>query len=122
MPCPNEARKRSVTIGFRVTPEFNCVLDLMVAASGMTKQDYITAKLSDIEINVRTNVRIQKALKDSMTDVYRELRRIRKAGDMDEELTAVVKTLSKIFIALQDDSVVSDIEQEHSAIFGMNRG
>ncbi|MGI6106073.1 MAG: mobilization protein [Raoultibacter sp.] len=111
-----------MTIGFRVTPEFNRVLDLMVAASGMTKQDYITAKLSNTEINVRTNVRIQKALKGSMTDVYRELRRIRKAGDMDEELAAVVKTLSKIFIDLQDDAVVSDIEQEHSAIFGMNRG
>ena len=39
MPCPNSARERSVTIGFRVTPEQARRIDLMARTSGMTKQD-----------------------------------------------------------------------------------
>ena len=41
MPCPNSARERSVTIGFRVTPEQARRIDLMARTSGMTKQDYL---------------------------------------------------------------------------------
>ena len=55
MPCPNSARERSVTIGFRVTPEQARRIDLMARASGMTKQDRqelqrrLTAKGFDTE-------------------------------------------------------------------------
>ena len=38
----NKGRFRSVTIGFRVSPEEAYELDLKVNASGMTKQDYCT--------------------------------------------------------------------------------
>ena len=41
MPCPNSARERSVTTGFRVTPEQAGRIDLMARTSGMTKQDYL---------------------------------------------------------------------------------
>ena len=36
MPCPNSARERSITIGFRVTPEQARRIDLMARTSGMT--------------------------------------------------------------------------------------
>lgn len=36
MPCPNSARERSVTIGFRVKPEQARRIDLMARTSGMT--------------------------------------------------------------------------------------
>lgn len=54
----------------------------MVAASGLTKQDYITSCLLKHEITVIPNSRTYKALHDEMWRIYCELRRIRKAGDL----------------------------------------
>ena len=77
MPCPNSARERSVTIGFRVTPEQARRIDLMARASGMTKQDYLYKRALEEEVVVRPDVRVYKMLRDEMARVYRELRRIR---------------------------------------------
>ena len=87
MPCPNSARKRSVTIGFRVRPD----------------------------------VRIYKMLRDEMTRVYRELRRIRSAGEVDERLAWTVDFLAKEFSAMRGDEEPSDVEREDALIFGMSR-
>ena len=73
MPCPNSARKRSVTIGFRVKPEQARRIDLMARTSGMTKQDYLYSRALGEEVVV-------KMLRDEMGRVYHELRRIRSAG------------------------------------------
>ncbi|WP_431978845.1 plasmid mobilization protein [Raoultibacter massiliensis] len=45
MPCKNSARVRSRTVAFRLSEEQAKELDLRVKASGLTKQDYILAKL-----------------------------------------------------------------------------
>ena len=50
MSCYDHNRVRSKTIAFRITPELNEQINLIVAASGMTKQDYITSKLLDLEV------------------------------------------------------------------------
>ena len=84
MPCPNSARERSVTIGFRVTPEQARRIDLTARASGMTKQDYLYSRALEEEVVVRPDVRVYKMLRDEMACVYRELRRIRSAGEVDE--------------------------------------
>lgn len=53
MPNPNAPRKRSKTIAFRVTPpEVDEQTNLIVAASGMTKQAYIESKLLDMEVTI----------------------------------------------------------------------
>ena len=39
MPCKNENRSRPITIAFRVSKEMNETINLLVGASGMTKQD-----------------------------------------------------------------------------------
>ena len=46
MPCPNSARERSVTIGFRVTPEQARRIDLRARASGMKKSSRSLCALS----------------------------------------------------------------------------
>ena len=66
MPCPNERRKRNMTIAFRVTPEENELVNLLAATAHMTKQDYIMSKLTDTTIVVHPNSRTYKALKDAM--------------------------------------------------------
>lgn len=69
MPCPNSARERSVTIGFRATPEQARRIDLMARASDMTKQDYLYKRALEEEIVVRPDVRVYKMLRDETARV-----------------------------------------------------
>lgn len=75
-----KGRRRSKTIAFRVSPEEDEVINALVAASGMTKQDYITSRLECRDINVSPNVRVYRMLRDQMRSVYVELRRLYSFG------------------------------------------
>lgn len=91
MPCPNSARERSVTIGFRVTPEQARRIDLMARASGMTKQDYLYKRALEEEVVVRPDVRVYKMLRDEMARVPRAQahtvrRRGRRGARLDRRL------------------------------------
>ena len=121
MPCPNERRKRSMTIAFRVSPEENVLVNLLAATAHMTKQDYIMSKLTDTAIVVRPNSRTYRALKDAMAKVYAELSRIRRAGDMDESLVQRVELLTDIFHELSEEIPKSQIDAEAAMIEGMRR-
>lgn len=57
MPCENSARKRSKTMAFRCTPEERKLICEMAAWSGMSRQDYIIAKLTDAQVEVRIGER-----------------------------------------------------------------
>ena len=74
MPCENSARKRSKTMAFRCTPEERKLICEMAAWSGMNRQDYIIAKLTDTQVEVRPSVSVQKALRDSMAELAKEVR------------------------------------------------
>ena len=69
MPCEGSARKRSKTMAFRCTPEEHKLICEMAAWSGMLRQDYIIAKLTDTQVEVKTSVSVQKALKGSMAEL-----------------------------------------------------
>lgn len=47
MACPNDRRRRSATVAFRMTPERKRWLDRVAAESGMSKQDFIMVRLHD---------------------------------------------------------------------------
>ena len=64
MDCCN--RWRSRTVSFRMSPEEDALLDSMVRLSGMTKQDYIIARLLKFEITVQGNPRVYKAMKQEL--------------------------------------------------------
>lgn len=121
MPCPNERRKRNMTIAFRVTPEENELVNLLAATAHMTKQDYIMSKLTDTTIVVHPNSRTYKALKDAMAKVYVELSRIRRAGDMNESLMRRVELLADIFHDFGARMSESPIGAEAAMIEGMKR-
>ena len=69
-------RWRSVTVSFRMSPEENELLHHLAQLSGMTKQDYIIARLLQKEIAVHGNPRVYKALRERMVAIQNELRRI----------------------------------------------
>ena len=82
MPCENSARKRSKTMAFRCTPEERKLICEMAAWSGMNRQDYIIAKLTDTKVEVKPSVSVQKALKDSMAELAKEVRLAASYGEL----------------------------------------
>lgn len=86
MPCENSARKRSKTMAFRCTPEEHKLICEMAAWSGMIRQDYIIAKLTDTQVEVKPSVSVQKALKDSMAGLAKEMHLAASYGELSEPL------------------------------------
>lgn len=141
MPCENSARKRSKTMAFRCTPEEHRLICEMAAWSGMLRQDYIIAKLTDTQVEVKPSVSVQKALKNSMAELTKEVRLAASYGGLSESLQQRIEHVMRLFLALGegvDDSVsepleqaaplegpvtaVMDAESNTASIFGMGRG
>lgn len=100
MPCENSARKRSKTMAFRCTPEEHKLICEMAARSGMGRQDYIIAKLTDTQVEVRPSVSVQKALKDSMAELAKEVRLAASYGELSESLQQRIELVMRFFLAL----------------------
>ena len=66
-------RFRSITVGFRVSPEENEELNRAVALSGLPKQEYCYRKCMGREVVVQPNPRVYKALKNQMAAILMEL-------------------------------------------------
>lgn len=114
-------RRRSVTVAFRVSPEEAQLIDAQVAMSGMTKQDYITARLLDRKVTVVPSSRLQKALREHMDAAYRELLRIRDGTGVSPELEATLEILANTFAALGVEPEIADVEKEDAAVKTMVR-
>lgn len=133
MPCENSARKRSKTMAFRCTPEERKLICEMAAWSGMSRQDYIIAKLTDAQVKVRPSVSVQKALKDSMAELAKEVRLAASCGELSESLQQRVELVMGLFLALGGpiDAPAEEEPQTKTpeagadgdmSIFGMGRG
>ena len=95
----NKDRFRSVTIGFRISPEEAYALDLKVNTSGMTKQDYCTKKVLDEEITVHPNIRVQTYICRYLTELTEQLKRlesIEKNNDVLENIKYLLKLIDKM--------------------------
>ena len=121
MPCPNDRRERSVTVGFRMTPEQKRWLDRVAEESGMSKQDFIMARLRDEAIAVVPNVRVYRALREHMVELLRELRRIGAGGTVDERLHEEIERLEREFVDLRGEADASTVDTERLDILGMRR-
>lgn len=82
-------RWRSITVGFRVSPEEAKQLDMAVALSGLTKQDYILKRLMNREVVVQGNPRVYIALKRQLEEVLQELRALQGEAPSDELLDTI---------------------------------
>lgn len=89
-----KGRFRSITVGFRVSPEEHETLNRIVKLSGLSKQEYCYRKCTECEIIVEANPKIFKALKLELLAVYNELQRIENVGNVTEELIEVIKQIS----------------------------
>ena len=91
-----KGRWRNRNVGFRVSEEEAKLLDNLVELSGLAKQDYILRRLLNREVVVQGNPKVFKALKNQMTQIYEELKRLEPVSDDNEELLIVVEMVAKI--------------------------
>lgn len=97
-------RWRNKTVAFRVSPEEDKQIETYVQLSGLTKQDYITRRLTHKDIVVQGNPRVLKALRNQLADVLTELQRIEAGGEVNDELLDLIEMIADIFGGLKEES------------------
>ena len=99
----NKNRWRNITVGFRVSPEENELINKAVALSGLPKQEYCYRRCLNQEIVVQGNPRVYKALRKELAEVLTELKRIEVGNSVDEELLNVIELITIILGGLKGE-------------------
>ena len=99
-----KGRWRNKTVAFRVSPEEAKQIDKYVKLSGLTKQDYITKRLMCRDITVQGNPIVYKALRNQMSDIYDELKRLEKYIDENEELFYTLQLVAETLNGLKGEN------------------
>ena len=95
-------RWRNITVAFRVSPEENERINAAVRISGLTKQEYMVRRLLERDVIVQPSSRIFKALRDQMTEILSELKRIENGAGVDADLLAVIEMVAVTYNGLQE--------------------
>ena len=86
----NKNRWRNITVGFRVSPEENVLINKAVALSGLPKQEYCYR-------------RCLKALHKELAAVLTELQRIEAGEKINDELLNVIELITVILGGLKGE-------------------
>ena len=97
-------RWRNKTVAFRVSPEEDKQIETYVQLSGLTKQDYITRRLTHRDIVVQGNPRVFKALRNQLAAVLQELQRIEAGSEVNDELLDVIEMIADILGGLNEET------------------
>ena len=92
-------RWRNKTVAFRVSPEEDAQIE-----RGLTKQDYITRRLTHKDVVVQGNPRVFKALRNQLAEVLSELQRIESGGAVNDELLALIEMIADILGGMKEKS------------------
>ena len=98
-----KGRWRNKTVAFRISPEEDVQLETAVRLSGLTKQDYIMRRLQCRDVVVQGNPRVHKALRNELTSVLGELKRITAGETIDGELVETIELISIIMGGLKGE-------------------
>lgn len=97
-----KGRWRNVIVSFRMSPEERDDLNVRVKLSGLTKQDYVIKRLLEREVIVIPSSRLYKAMREQITEILSELKRIENGKNVDGDLLAVIETVAKTYNGLQE--------------------
>lgn len=97
-------RWRSKTVAFQVSPEEDAQIERYVQLSGLTKQDYITRRLTHKDVVVQGNPRVFKALRNQLAEVLLELQRIETGGAVNDELLDLIEMIADILGGMKEES------------------
>ena len=96
-------RFRSITVGFRVSPEEFEELNRAVALSGLPKQEYCYRKCMNRDIVVQGNPRVYKQLKANLEMVLSELKRIENGAEINAELLETIQLINTTLYGLKGE-------------------
>ena len=96
-------RWRNITVGFRVSPEENELLNRAVALSGLPKQEYCYRRCMNRDVIVQGNPRVSKALKNELAAVLQELQRIKASSGVNDELLNIIELIADILGGLNGE-------------------
>ena len=96
-------RFRSITVGFRVSPEEFEELNRAVALSGLPKQEYCYRKCMNRDIVVQGNPRVYKQLKVNLEMVLSELKRIENGVEINAELLETIQLINTTLNGLKGE-------------------
>lgn len=104
----NHNRWRNKTVAFRVSPEEDTQIEIFVKLSGLTKQDYITRRLTYKDVVVQGNPRVYKALRDQLAAVLDELRRIEAGDSVNDKLLDVIEMIAVIMDGMKEENAYGE--------------
>ena len=79
-------------------------MERYVQLSGLTKQDYITRRLTHKDVVVQGNPRVFKALRNQLAEVLSELQRIETGGVANDELLDLIEMIADILGGMKEES------------------
>ena len=97
-------RWRSKIVSFRISPEEDDQLEIAVALSGLTKQDYIIRRLLVRDVVVVGNPRVHKALRNQMSAILVELQRIASGGSVEDDLLDTIKLITVSMDGMKEEN------------------
>ena len=100
----NKNRWRNITVGFRVSPEENELINKAVALSGLPKQEYCYRRCLNQDVVVQGNPRVFKALRNQLAEVLAELQRIETGGAVNDELLDLIEMIADILGGMKEES------------------
>ena len=71
--------------------------------SGLTKQDYITRRLTHRDVVVQGNPRVFKALRNQLAEVLWKLQRIETGGAVNDELLDLIEMIADILGGMKEE-------------------
>ena len=98
-----QGRWRNKTVAFRISPEEDAQLEIAVALSGLTKQDYIIRRLQCRDVVVQGNPRVYKALRNQLDAVLEELQRIVVGESVSADLLDTIELIGVTMAGLRDE-------------------
>ena len=98
-----QGRWRNKTVAFRVSPEEDQQIEVYVAMSGLTKQEYITRRLMHRDVVVQGNPRVYKALRGQLAAVLEELKRIEAGEGVSDELLGLIRMIAVILGGMKEE-------------------
>ena len=102
----SKGRKRMRTVAFRVDEGAFARIDALSRLSGLSKQDYMEARMLDESIVVFPSSRVVKKLPEYAQEIYEELLCAKREGRaLDESFAWSLLTLSEFLIGFGDGAM-----------------
>ncbi|MCH4154004.1 MAG: hypothetical protein LKG26_01810 [Saccharofermentans sp.] len=99
----NKGRWRNKTVAFRVSPEEDALIESAVRITGLTKQDYITRRLTEMDVIVQGNPKVYRGLKIEMQKILEELQRIGTGENVDGDILTRIDLIASVMGGMKEN-------------------